>query len=104
VITKHLDNITKLQEVLLYYNFVSGVIDEEEHVLLVVEPNLFTIGAIILPKPKILVVLAIDAKFDTDAKSILIPKLVQMPKLITIPKSVSTNQFFIFHTHQEFFW
>jgi hypothetical protein len=104
VITKHLDNITKLPKVLLYYNFVNGVIDEEEHVLLAVEPNLFTIDAIILPKPEISVVLAINAKIDTDAKSILIPKLVQMPKLTMIPKSISTNQFFIFPTHQEIFW
>jgi hypothetical protein len=91
VITKHLDNITKLPEVLLYYNFVSGVIDEKEHVLLAIEPSLFTIDAIIFPKSKISVVLAIDAKIDTDAKLILIPKLVQMPKLIMIPKSVLTN-------------
>jgi hypothetical protein len=28
------------------YDFVNGVINEEEEVLLVVEPNLFTIGII----------------------------------------------------------
>jgi hypothetical protein len=45
-ITKHLDNNIKRQELLLCYDFVNGVIDEEEDVLLVVELNLFAISTI----------------------------------------------------------
>jgi len=40
---------------LFYYDFVNGIIDEEEDMLLAAELDLFTIGTIILPKLKILV-------------------------------------------------
>jgi hypothetical protein len=52
VVTKYLDNNTKCPKVLLYYDCVNKIIDEEENMLLAVEPNLFVIDIIILPKPK----------------------------------------------------
>jgi hypothetical protein len=36
-VTKHLDNDTKCLEVLLFYNFVNGITNEEEDMLLVIE-------------------------------------------------------------------
>jgi hypothetical protein len=47
-ITKHLDNNTKHQELLLCYDFVNGVINEKKDMLLVVELNLFVISTITL--------------------------------------------------------
>ncbi len=41
IITKHLDSNTKCLEVLLCYDFVNGIINKEEDVLLEVELNLF---------------------------------------------------------------
>jgi hypothetical protein len=41
IITKHLDSSTKCLEVLLCYDFVNGIINKEEDVLLEVELNLF---------------------------------------------------------------
>jgi hypothetical protein len=51
---------------LFYYKFINGVIDEEEDVLLVVELDLFIINTIILPEPKILVIVVANAKIDTN--------------------------------------
>jgi len=68
VVTKHLDNDTKCLEVLLFYNFVNGITNEEEDMLLVIELKLFIISAITLPKPKILVVVTANAKIDIDLK------------------------------------
>jgi hypothetical protein len=45
-----LDNNIKHPKVLLCYDFVNIITDEEEDVLLVVEPDLFAIGTIILPE------------------------------------------------------
>jgi hypothetical protein len=53
VVTKHLDNNTKHPKVLLIYNFVNIITNEEKDMLLLVEPNLFAINTITLPKPKI---------------------------------------------------
>jgi hypothetical protein len=47
---------------LLYYDFVNGVKDEEEYVLLVGEPNLFAIGTITLPKLEILAVVVLSTR------------------------------------------
>jgi hypothetical protein len=49
--------------------FVNGVTYEEEEVLLLAKPNLFAIGTITLPKPKILMLVATDAKISTNAKT-----------------------------------
>jgi hypothetical protein len=56
MVIKHLDNNTKHPKVLLCYNFVNGIIDEEKDMLLAAKPNSFTIGTIILAKSKILAV------------------------------------------------
>jgi hypothetical protein len=53
-VTKHLDNNTKRLEVLLCYDLMKGITNEEKKVLLTIELNLFTIGTITLPKPNIL--------------------------------------------------
>jgi hypothetical protein len=55
--------------VLLQFCKQIGVTNEEEDVLLVVKPYLFTISTIILPEPEILVAMATDAKIDTNAKT-----------------------------------
>jgi hypothetical protein len=52
VITKHLDGNTKQRKVLFCYDFMNGVIVEEEEVLLQVESDLFTIGTITLSELK----------------------------------------------------
>jgi hypothetical protein len=61
-----LDSGTKLPKILLCYDFVDKVIDEEEDVLLAAKPNLFTIGTITLPKLKILATMATDVKIGTN--------------------------------------
>jgi len=53
---------------LLCYNFVNGVTYEKENVLLATKLDLFVISTIILPKSKILVVVVVDAKINTDTK------------------------------------
>jgi hypothetical protein len=40
-ITKHLDNNTKCPKVLLCYNLMEGVIDEEEKILLATKTNIY---------------------------------------------------------------
>ncbi len=50
-ITKHLDNNTKCLKVLLCYNLMEGVTDEEV-VVFATKPNLFTFGTITLLEPK----------------------------------------------------
>jgi len=65
-ITKHLDNNTKHPKVLFCYDFVNGITNEEEDVLLVAKPNLFAIGTITLPQLKILVTVVDDAKIGTN--------------------------------------
>jgi hypothetical protein len=72
-ITKHLDSNIKRPKVLLCYDFINGVTNEEEDMLLVAKLDLFTIGTINLLKLKVLVVMCdaktnIDAKIDTNAK------------------------------------
>jgi hypothetical protein len=54
VVIKHLDNNTKCLKV---YDFVNGVIDQEENILLATKLDLFPINTTILLKPKILVVM-----------------------------------------------
>ncbi len=51
-ITKHLDNNTKCPVVLLCYDMIEGVTDEEEKILFTTKPNLFTLGTITLLQPK----------------------------------------------------
>lgn len=66
MVPKHLFNNTKNPKVLLCYDFVNGIIDEEEDMLLVAKLDLFTIGTVILPKPKNLVVVVANAKISID--------------------------------------
>ncbi len=73
-IIKHLDNNIKRPKVLFWYDFVNGIIDEEEDVLLVPKFDLFTIGTIILLEPKILVKVVVNAKISIDAKIGINPK------------------------------
>jgi hypothetical protein len=86
---------------LLYHDFVNKSIDEEEDVLLVAKPDLFTFSAIILLKPKVLATMPneninIDAKIDTNAKigidekKVLMQILVHMKKTNTDAK-INTN-------------
>jgi len=60
IITKHLDSNTKCLKVLFCYDFVNGVIDKKEDILMVAKLDLFAIGTIILPKLEILVVVVVD--------------------------------------------
>jgi hypothetical protein len=53
---------------LFCYDFVNKITNEDKIVLLATEPNLFTIGTIILPESEILVVVAANAKFGINAK------------------------------------
>ncbi len=50
---------------MFYYNFINGVINDEENVL-VAELDLFVISTITLPELKILVMVVADAKIDTN--------------------------------------
>ncbi len=63
-----MDSNTKRLEILLHYNFVNEVTDEEEDVILVTELNLFAIGTITLPEPKIFTKVVVDAKTNRHAK------------------------------------
>jgi hypothetical protein len=63
-ITKRLDNNTKGLEVLLCYDFVNGITNKEEDVLLEVEPNLFAIKTITLPKLEILLAHVTSLEFN----------------------------------------
>jgi hypothetical protein len=58
----------KCLEFLFCYNFVNEVTDEEEDVLLVAKPNLFTTSTITLPKPKIFTTMATNATTNMHAK------------------------------------
>ncbi len=49
-ITKHLDVNTKWLEILFWYDFANGIIDEEEEILLQSKSNFFTIRMITLLK------------------------------------------------------
>jgi hypothetical protein len=49
-ITKHLGGEVKRPEVLLYYNYQNGIIDEKEDIIFVTKPKLFFIRTISLPK------------------------------------------------------
>jgi hypothetical protein len=48
---KHLDVNTKQLKVFLCYDFANGITNEKEEILFHAKPELFTIGAITLPKP-----------------------------------------------------
>jgi hypothetical protein len=108
VVTKHLDNNTKHPEVLIYYDFVNEIIDEEEDMLLAVESDLFAIDTIILPELEVLVMMSntkigtdveistnaktdIDAKINIDAKTCNDAKIDIDTKIGTNMK-ISTNK------------
>ncbi len=96
-LTKHLDNNTKRLELLLCYDFVNGITDEEEYMLLAVELDLFGIGTIILLESIILATIVVDAKIDIDTK------IGTNTKIGLIPKSVPKNWFLISHAQREKF-
>jgi len=89
-ITKHLDSNTKCLEILLCYDFVNEITNEEKDVLLVVKLDLFTISTITLLEPKILAIMAVDAKIGIVVKISLMQKLVRTPKIDTNTK-ISTD-------------
>jgi hypothetical protein len=64
-ITKHLDSNTKRPEVLLCYDLMKSVMDKKEEIFFIEKPDLFTIGIITLPKPKILNVAFFGAEVGT---------------------------------------
>lgn len=66
VVAKHLDKNTKWLEVLFCYNFMEGVTNKEEDVLLFVDSNLFVIEIITLPKPKPKITTIVVTKLDID--------------------------------------
>jgi len=61
-ITKHLDK--KCLKVLLCYDFVNGLTNKEEDVLIEVEPDLFAIRTITLPKSEILLTHVTSLEFN----------------------------------------
>jgi hypothetical protein len=65
VITKHLDNNTKHPKIMLFYDLMEGVTDEEEKILFVAKSNLFTLGTITLTELEILSITIIDAEANT---------------------------------------
>jgi hypothetical protein len=65
VVTKHLDSNTKRFEVLLCYDLMEGVTDEEEQIFFAIELNLFTFGTITLSELKILNATIFGAKVNT---------------------------------------
>ncbi len=79
-----MDSNAKHPKVLFYFDFINGVIDEEEDMLLVIKTNLFAINTITLPELEILTTMAINAKTSIDAK-------------IDIDTKTNTN--FLFSTH-----
>ncbi len=66
------------------YNFVNKVTDEEEDMLLVAEPGLFTIGTITLLEPKIFTMVAANAKINMNGKTNINAK-------ININTNINTN-------------
>jgi hypothetical protein len=79
MVAKHLDSNTKHPKVLLWYDCVNRVTNEEEDMLLTAKSNLFTIGTITLLKLEVLVAMSnaktsintktsIDVKNNIDAK------------------------------------
>jgi hypothetical protein len=79
---------TKCLEVLFCYDFVNEVTYEEEDVLLVVELDLFTINTITLPKSKILVVVVVDEKLDTDTKISTYTKINTKEQIFDFPHAL----------------
>jgi hypothetical protein len=65
VVTKHLNSNTKHPEVLLCYDLMKGVTNEEEEILFTTKSNLFTLGAITLFELKIVNVIIFVAKVNT---------------------------------------
>jgi hypothetical protein len=65
-ITKHLDNNSKWPKVFLCYDFVNWVTNEEEHVFLKANLDLFTIGTITLKKLEILIAILANLEFGND--------------------------------------
>ncbi len=62
-----MDSNTKHLETLFSYDFVNEVRSEEKDVLLAIEPDLFIIKTITLPKLKMLAMVVADAKIHNDA-------------------------------------
>ncbi len=82
-VIKHLESNTKCLEVLLYYDFVNGVTNEEEYMLLVVKLDLFIINTITLLELEILATMIVDAKISTDVEIDTNPKIGANTKIDT---------------------
>jgi hypothetical protein len=65
VITKHLDNNTKLSNIMLRYDSMEGVTNQKEKIFFAIGPDLLTIDTITLLGSKILTIVIIDAKFGS---------------------------------------
>ncbi len=65
VVTKHSDSNTKYLEVLLCYDMMEGVTNEEEEILFATKSNLFTLGTITLLELKIFNATIFGAKVNT---------------------------------------
>jgi len=102
VVTKHLESNTKCLEVLLYYNFVNGVTNEEEDVLLVAKLNSFVINIIILLELEILVATIVDAKISIDVEIDTNPKIGADSKIdIDMKSDINKAIFYFPHTLGE---
>jgi hypothetical protein len=66
VVTKHLDSNTKRLEVLLYYDIMEGVTNEEEEISFIAKPILFTFKTFTLPGSKILNAAIFSAKVNIE--------------------------------------
>jgi hypothetical protein len=86
-VTKHLDSNTKRPEVSFCDNFVNGITNEEENVILMAKLDLFAISIIILLELEVLVVMS-DAKSNTDAKNGIDVEIDMDPKILLIPKLI----------------
>jgi hypothetical protein len=50
IVTKHLGSEVRRPEVLLCYDYQSGITNEEEYIIFVIDPEVFSIGTISFPK------------------------------------------------------
>ncbi len=85
-ITKHLDSNTKCLKVLLCYNFVNIVTNEEKNMSLAVELDLFANGTIILPNLEVSAIVLVDWKINTNPKISIDAKMGTNVEIDTVPK------------------
>jgi hypothetical protein len=69
IVTKHLGSEVRRPEVLLCYDYQNGITDEKEDIIFTIEPKLFSIGTISLPKTIQFVKTTYVGIMDTDVKT-----------------------------------